>query len=224
MGRNSNIRRSLSLKLNLLLISVILLITIGLVLISYRVYSITISEHFITQTEMAAQAAKEEILPELVRHLWKEINTDEFRKIREKAINENDEDIIRNWMMSKPSGIIILAAATDRIDLDVMEDVMDLAHTHQSDNLYTDYQMMADQLNELTILFEIADAYIQYDVNEITYNLIDPAENLFYIGSTEDQIDAFADYSGNEYFPPTVYHSEFGWLATTLLPLDKTLD
>ena len=175
MGRNSNIRRSLSLKLNLLLISVILLITIGLVLISYRVYSITISEHFITQTEMAAQAAKEEILPELVRHLWKEINTDEFRKIREKAINENDEDIIRNWMMSKPSGIIILAASADRIDLDVM----DLDNPYQSDNLYTDYQLMADQLNELTILFEIADAYIQYDVNDITLNLVDPAENLF---------------------------------------------
>ena len=220
MGRNSNIRRPLSLKLNLLLISVILLITIGLVLISYRVYSITISEHFITQTEMAAQAAKEAILPELVRHLWKEINTDEFRKIREKALNENDEDIIRDWMISKPSGIIILAASADRIDLDVM----DLDNPYQSDNLYTDYQLMADQLNELTILFEIADAYIQYDVNEITYNLIDPAENLFYIGSTEYQIDAFADYSGNEYFPPTVYHSEFGWLATTLLPLDKTLD
>ena len=78
-------------------------------------------------------------------------------------------------MMSKPSGIIILAASADRIDLDVM----DLDNPYQSDNLYTDYQLMADQLNELTILFEIADAYIQYDVNDITLNLVDPAENLF---------------------------------------------
>ena len=43
------------------------------------------------------------ILPGYVDYFWDHINTDEFRSIRKKAITENDESLIRNWMDSVPS-------------------------------------------------------------------------------------------------------------------------
>ncbi len=214
-------RVSLSLKLNLLIVSIILLVTGGLVFISYRVYSTKISEHFVEQALSAAQAAKEEILPEFVKHFWDEINTDDFRKVREEALSTNDENMILNWMRSRMSIFADPMVFFLQVDSDSYEEIKDNSQTPEMGNLYFDYYIMLEALKEYIRLFDIADAYIQYDVDGVTYNLIDPNENLLYIGSTETQIDAFKGMEDNSYFPPTIYRSEFGWLLTTLLPLDE---
>ena len=101
MTKSSKKRVSLSVKLNLLIISVILLVTVGLVLISYRIYSKRISEYYLSQIESAAQSAKEEILPDMVANFWNEINTDDFIKVHEAALAERDETLIRDWMISR---------------------------------------------------------------------------------------------------------------------------
>ena len=217
-------RVTLSLKLNLLIVSIILLITGGLVFFSYRVYSKKISELFIEQSVTAAEAAKEELIPDLVRHFWNEINTDEFRNARENALKENDEKLIADWMHSRPSGMVIGRISNIQVDIDTVEDVVDQTRRQDNLDLYFDYEMMNHALEECQRLFNISDVYIQHDENGVTYNLIDPAESLFYIGSVEEQIDVFADYNDNDFFPPTIYHSEFGWLLTTLLPLENTSD
>ena len=49
--------------------------------------------------------------------------------------------------------------------------------------------------------------------------MIDPNENLFYIGITEESIKAFRQYGDNEYAPPTIYHSRYGWLCTSCQPI-----
>ena len=224
MAVNSKKRVSLSLKLNLLIVSIILLITGGLVFFSYRVYSEKISELFIEQAVTAAEAAKEELIPDLVRHFWNEINTDEFRNVRENALKENNEKLISDWMHSRPSGMAIGRISNIQVDIDTVEDVVDQARGKDNLDLYLDYEMMNHALKECQRLFNISDVYIQHDENSVTYNLIDPAESLFYIGSVEEQIDVFADYNDNDFFPPTIYHSEFGWLLTTLLPLENTSD
>ena len=64
MCRNSTKRISLSLKINLLIVSVIILVTWGLVAISYRVYAKRITDHFISESESAALSAKEELIPD----------------------------------------------------------------------------------------------------------------------------------------------------------------
>ena len=224
MAVNSKKRVSLSLKLNFLIVSIILLITGGLVFFSYRVYSKKISELFIEQSVSAAEAAKEELIPDLVRHFWNEINTDEFRNVRENALRENDEKLIADWMHSRPSGMDKGRISNIQVDIDAVEDVVDQARGKDNLDLYLDYEMMNHALEECQRLFNISDVYIQHDENGVTYNLIDPAESLFYIGSVEEQIDVFADYNDNDFFPPTIYHSEFGWLLTTLLPLENTSD
>ena len=221
---NTKKRVSLSVKLNLLIVSIILLVTGGLVFISYRVYSKKISEHYIEQSKLAAQAAKEETIPEFVKHFWDEIDTDNFRKIREEALSANDEDMILNWMRSRPSAFSNTANSDFHLGIDSYEEIIDNIQKPNMGSLYFDYQMMIGVLNECERLFFIDDIYIQYDKNGVTYNLVDPSENLFYIGSIEAPIDAFKGLEDNANFPPTIYHSEFGWLLTTLLPLESTMD
>ena len=113
MAVTSKKRVSLSLKLNFLIVSIILLITGGLVFFSYRVYSKKISELFIEQSVSAAEAAKEEIIPDIVRHFWNEINTDEFRKVRENALKENDEKLIADHLERAWNGAVLAAEKED---------------------------------------------------------------------------------------------------------------
>ncbi len=196
----------------------------GLVLISYRIYSKRISEYYLSQIESAAQSAKEEILPDMVENFWKEINTDDYIKVHDAALAERDETLIRDWMISRPSRMSILGNLDFSVDMDSYEDVIDLDFANENMNLYHDYLILIHALQECQRLFFITDAYIQFDKDGVTYNLADPDEDLFYIGTIESPIDAFADCDNNEYFPPTIYHSDFGWLGTTLQPLDETKD
>lgn len=224
MGSITKNRLSLSAKINILIVFIILMTSGGLVWISYRVYSKRINDYYLGQVELAAQLAKEDILPEMVDHLWHEINTEEFRNIRREALKANDESLIQNWMISRPSALENATVFNFEIYAGSYDDASDQNAPQLKDNLYTDYYWMSQTLLECKRLFNVSFAYIQRDENKITYNLIDPDEDLLYIGSTEETIDIFSGYKNNERFPPTIYHSVFGWLCTTLLPLDETSD
>ena len=67
-------------------------------------------------------------------------------------------------------------------------------------------------------LRKITDLYIQRMENGVTYTVIDPNEDLFYIGTVEDRISEFNQYGDNAYVPRTVYHSRYGWLCTSCQP------
>lgn len=214
---------SLSVKLNLFIIAVILLVSAGLVWISYRVYSDKINSIYVQQVERAARAGRADILPEYVEHFWNMINTDDFRQMRSAAIAANDENMVREWMLSKPS-----------LFQDVDEDFPALLNPDEEQpedsglvetlTLCNDFEMLSDWLQECMMLFDITAVYIQYSENGTTYNLVDPTENLLYIGSIEDPIEEFASYADNEYIPATIYHSSYGWLCSATMPLYETME
>ena len=214
---------SLSVKLNLFIIAVILLVSAGLVWISYRVYSDKINSIYVQQVERAARAGRADILPEYVEHFWNMINTDDFRQMRSAAIAANDENMVREWMLSKPS-----------LFQDVDEDFPALLNPDEEQpedsglfetlTLCDDFEMLSDWLQECMTLFDITAVYIQYSENGTTYNLVDPTENLLYIGSIEDPIEEFASYADNEYIPATIYHSSYGWLCSATMPLYETME
>ncbi len=212
-------QRSLSLKLNLFNIAVILLIAGGLVWTSYIVYGRWIRDFYLQQVRRAAVYAKEEILEEYVEYLWNHINTDEYRELRNRAIEANDEGMIRDWMRSIPS-VLYSTLGKDIIEVSQISDELNEAwESGERYSLYDDYTMLKEILEETAELFDISVAYIQFEVNNVTYNLIDPAENLFYVGSIESPIEEFEIYGDNEPIPATIYQSSFGWLCTTALTL-----
>jgi hypothetical protein len=61
--------------------------------------------------------------------------------------------------------------------------------------------------------------YLQFVRDDVTYNLVDPDENLLVLGSPEEKVAAFDKYKGNVRIPPTVYQYEKNWLCTACEPV-----
>lgn len=89
----------------------------------------------------------------------------------------------------------------------------------KSNDLYDRYENLISSYDETREVFEEADIYIQYMQDGITYTLADPHESLLCIGEAEEKLPEFAGYADNERVPPTVYHSEDGWLCTACEPI-----
>ncbi|MBR6088299.1 MAG: hypothetical protein IKP86_00100, partial [Anaerolineaceae bacterium] len=107
-----------------------------------------------------------------MENFWNQINTEEYRNVRAEAIAAEDEDMIINWMLTKPSGFENYLDTNFKINRKGLDGDYDL---------WLDYQILAQSMEECENLFDITSAYIQYDENGVTYNLIDPDEDLFYI-------------------------------------------
>ena len=202
-------RISLSTRLNILIISIVLAISLGLMMTSYRSYSRKVEEFCYARTEEAAAIVSRSggALMEDFRNV---ISSDEFRQVRKRAVAENDEEIIREWLKSKPR--------TDTEESEPRSGVLydpELPDT----SLYGEYEDLLRICEEAQDVFDEADIYTQFMENGITYTIVDPEESLLSIGDVEESLPEFAGYKDNESVPPTVYRSQYGWLCTTCEPI-----
>lgn len=189
-----NRRISLRTKLNILIVFIILAVSAGLMITGYRAYCSKVDELYYERCEEAAVAMSRNG-GRFIEDIWNAINTDEFRQVKARAVAENDEKIIRDWMRSQ-------------------------FQTDSSDNsLFDKYENLIKTYDEARELFEEADIYIQYMENGITYTIVDPKGNLLSIGAVEEKLPEFAGYADNESVPPTVYRSRYGWLCTACEPI-----
>ena len=213
MDRERKPRRvSLGTRLNIMLITCILLISLGLLLITYRVYCRKVDSFYVAQAEHAVKAAAEDFIAyDYVAHLWRMIDTDEFRAMRDKAVAANDPQIVKEWMLSQPTA--------DYEYLDMAPDGGEAAYTNESDTLYGDYELLSHVLRRVKGLFDITSVYIQYEKDGTTYTLVDPDESLLVVGSIEEPIEALAQYGDNERIPPTVCLYEGDWLCVACEPI-----
>lgn len=191
---NKRRRISLGTKLNVLIICIILAVSAVLMITSYSAYCRKVDEFCYGRCEEAAVTASKSG-SSLIEDIRNAIDTDAFRQVREQAIAKNEEEIIREWMRSKPRA--------DRPD----------------HSLYEEYEELVQTYDDARRLFKQADIYIQYMVNGAVYMLVDPEGNLFSIGSKGDILPEFAGYKDNESVPPTVYRSKYGWLCTACEPI-----
>ncbi|MBQ3701564.1 MAG: SpoIIE family protein phosphatase [Oscillospiraceae bacterium] len=191
---NKRRRISLGTKLNVLIVCIILAVSAVLMITSYSAYCRKVDEFCYGRCEEAAVTASKSG-SSLIEDIRNAIDTDAFRQVREQAIAKNEEEIIREWMRSKPRA--------DRPD----------------HSLYEEYEELVQTYDDARRLFKQADIYIQYMVNGAVYMLVDPEGNLFSIGSKGDILPEFAGYKDNESVPPTVYRSKYGWLCTACEPI-----
>ena len=118
----------------------------------------------------------------------------------------NDEQIIKEWMLKQPSNNII-AGYIDPDLSDITEEERELY------SLYGDYDTLIEWgLADSEAIFGF-DFYIQYVADGVTYNLADPDIGLMDIGTAEEPIEAFAQYTGNDRIPPTIYQFGDDWHA-----------
>ena len=197
-------RRGLSLgaKLELLIIAIVLVVTAGLVGISYYVFCQRVDDDYYDRASRAAKAGTEFFSTEDILAYRDAILSREFQELRQRAVAANAPEILKKWMAEQPAG-------NDGRDEDgkLLWSLLD------------EYELINESLASITEMTKVDTTFIQVDVNGVTYNLADPVEDIFYVGSIEESIDEFEDYGDNEAVPPTVYHSQFGWLCTTLEPI-----
>ena len=206
-------RIGLGVKLNIMLIFCILVFALGFLRITYMVYCSKIDSFYYKKAEHVVRDIANYHLPYgSTSYLRKMIDTDEFRQVREKAVKANDEQIIKDWMLEKPSYNFLMGyAKPDFSQLSPKE--------REYYTLYGDYDFLVNtELGYSEKIFNV-DVYIQYVVDGVTYNLADSDMSLMDIGKAEPPIEAFAQYTGNDAVPPTIYQFGNDWLCTTCEPL-----
>jgi len=206
-------RFGLGKKLSLMLIACILLVSLGLVAITYSVYCRKVDSVYREKAERAANAVatRAYLSAYYVKHLREMIETDEFRQVHERAVAAGDEGIIMDWMRNQPP----VWYEMDYYNADV--DAQDDENENRID-LYHDYEMLLSNMNDARSVLGISSVYIQYVVDGVTYNLADPDESLFIIGTQEEHLDAFDAYPGNDRVPAIIYQFGDEWLCTACEP------
>ena len=205
-------RISIQIKLNAMIICSILLVAIGLMAISYTVFCRRVDDKYNTELQHAVVACANNVDANLIQYFWSRVNTDEFRTLRDRAKAEDNEQLIAGWLLSQP-GWLLANDEEENPDDDVQEPFDDVW------SLMADYEDIQLGLTAIKEYFDTDSAYYQYCEGNVTYNIADVDESLFYIGTIEEPIPEFEDYPGNVAVPPTVSHSDYGWLLTVLEPV-----
>ena len=212
-------RRTMQMKLNVLVIGNILAVAVGLMAISYYIFCQRVDDNYNASLERAAEACANNVEVEELEFFWKAIDSDDFREIHELAVKANDEEIIREWMRSRPGWLDVYYTEEESKGEDESEPGEDAQADVDRWSLLNDYEQILYALQAIQEYFDVDSAYYQIDVNGIAYNIADPDETLFYVGTAEAPIEEFTDYEDNAAIPPTVYYSEFGWLLTAIKPI-----
>ena len=212
-------RRTMQFKLNALVIGNIVAVALGLMLISYYVFCQRVDEQYNASLELAADACANNIDAEEIEFFWKTIDSDEFRTVHDRAAEANDEQIIIDWLQSKPGWYSVYFEEETLPEREELEHEEEPVVDDQSWSLMDDYQQIMDALLAIEQFFEVDSAYYQTEIGGKTYNIADPKEDLFYVGTIEAPIEEFEEYKGNVAVPPLVYHSDFGWLLTVMRPI-----
>ena len=198
-------RISLVTKTSLLLCSVILLVSLGLVAISYTVHARQIDEIYQTEVNQAARAALGAINTDAARYVRDTVLSEAFQTIRADAEKKGYERIIQEWMSGQPSSMGKDVSVTDY-------------------SLYDEYKALCSELDEVRNTFGLAYVYIQYDLDGVTYHIADPSESLLSLGTAEAPIEEFRHYGDNASIPATVYRNDAGWLCTACEPFRALWD
>ena len=193
---------SLGAKLQLLIIAVILVVAAGLVGISYYVFCRRVDNDYFSRTKRAAVSGAYSFNIEDLIEYRDLILSEEYQGMRKEALEAKKPEILEKWMSEKP--------------------ITGYGYDQNGDPVWTlldEYESTDSLLAAISEMSGVDTTFLQVDVNGVTYNLADPTEDIFYIGSIEKSIDEFEDFEDNAPVPPTVYHSQYGWLCTTLEPV-----
>lgn len=206
-------KKTLSLKLNLATIGMILAVAVGVLYISFQVYSSRLKAMYCRTAEKAAASAADLMNPELIENIIRWVETDEFREIREKAVQAEDPEIIKDWLRTKPT------AAFSEEELEEMREDPFYEENQEYLSLIFDYDMAVNLLDFIRNQEDITYVYVQYMKNGVTMNLLETEKEILLTGTVEEALPEFAGYGDNERVPATIYRSRFGWLCSAYEPL-----
>ena len=189
-------RISLAVKINLLIIAAILVVAAGLVGVGYRAYGKRIDEIFVTETLRYSTALADYLNPTVLEHFQKEIMSEEYQEVRNRAEAAGDAAIAEKWMAERPGG-----------------------DPPRNQSLLDDYNELAFILDYFCDAYGVDEAYFQMDKDEVTWNIISAYKGFLWCGTTEKQAEVFESYEDNTEIPPTIYYNGTGWYCTACVPV-----
>ena len=197
-------RFGLRAKLNIVLIACILLITLGLLQITYIVFARKVDSLYFEDARNATYAAANYYLPfDMLSPLWDAINTDEYREVRARAVAAGDEQIILDWMRGQPSPPNYW-------------NTMD----EENQSFYSMYEEFFQRsMDDIVETYNVNRAYVQYWSDGVAYTLVDSQGGLLAVGEVNELAAALFGDLGNAQIPPTVYRYENEYLCTACEPV-----
>ena len=85
--------------------------------------------------------------------------------------------------------------------------------------LYEDFEKTNEMLRVYRDKLGAESVYLQSVSGNRGVNLVDPSEDMLYVGSVEISAEEFSAHSSNERIEPTVSTTQFGWLCSAYEPV-----
>ena len=175
-------RFSLSFKLNVLVIAIILALSGGLTFIAYAVNSERVDRYYKQTTASAANTVAGFMDGDWFGRFLDMISSEEYQSLRAEAIEAGDENMIVDYMEANGW----------------YEDFIRIC------GMLSEYRDRLGAIYVYTVTLEGADGF----------TIIDPDEDLFYVGTAIPVPPEFANIQKGQRIEPTLSVTEFGWLCS----------
>ena len=175
-------RVSLSLRLNLLVIAIIFVLAGGLTFIAYNINGERVDRYYKQTTTYYAGTVAAFLDGDWFGRFLDIIRSEEYQELRARAIEAQDEDMIRNYLSENGwyDGYL------------------------ENCGILSDFRDRLGALYVYTVTLEGGDGF----------TVVDPDEDLFYIGTRIPVPPEFAHIKKGERIEPTVSVTESGWLCS----------
>lgn len=161
-------RVSLATKLNILIIAAILITTLGLITANAHAYTRTFRNVYLEEAELISSRVLSRLDPDEISNLWNEIDSNEYRELRQTAEEKGDVKILQTWLRSRPSVYV------DKRQFDPESD---------EETLYSDYLELYYYLSYAKRFSTCEFCFLQYEKDEAAYFICDPDENVRVLGT-----------------------------------------
>ena len=195
-------------KLKLLIVGVVLLVAGGLLAIFYHVFCGEVDARNYERLWRACYNVEEVLSDYLLWDMRETFLSVEYQALRTQTLETGDDTPIREWMSQRVGAS--LAGEWDN----PAEELQEMGYT-----LEWEYENVFEWLHSIRDSFDLDSVYLQYDLDGVTYNLVDPNEDLFWPGSVEEPLPEFEELEDNAVVPPTYSKSKYGWLCTVCNPI-----
>ncbi len=195
-------------KLKLFVVGVVLLVAAGLLAIFYHVFCGEVDERSYERLWRACYNVEEVLSDSLLWDIRETFLSEEYQALRTQTLETGDDTPIREWMDQH-----VGAGLAGELE-NSAEELREMGYT-----LKWEYENVYQWLDLIRDSFDLNSLSLQYDLDGVTYNLVDPNEDLFWPGSVEEPLPEFEELGDNAMIPPTYSKSKYGWLCTVCNPI-----
>ena len=195
-------------KLKLLIVGVVLLVAGGLLAIFYHVFCGEVDARNYERLWRACYNVQEVLSDSLLWDMRETFLSEEYQALRTQTLETGDDTPIREWMDQH-----VGAGLAGELE-NSAEELREMGYT-----LKWEYENVYQWLDLIRDSFDLNSLSLQYDLDGVTYNLVDPNEDMFWPGSVEEPLPEFEELEDNAMVPPTYSKSKYGWLCTVCNPI-----